>query len=188
MILSHKFTARRQLGTAAGVAILTVAKLRFLSQHQTQALTALPNMSHFSDMSATSDENDAIWKALADATRRQVLDALAERPLTTGELVERFETLCRTAVMKHLEVLVSAGLVIVRREGRVRWNYLNPVPIERVCERWVSRHVRGMAGALSRLKDHVEAESSELATQATSIATHGHKTIRHAKGSKHDRS
>ena len=99
---------------------------------------------------------DNIWRALADPHRRDILDALAERPLTTGEIVARFDGLCRTAVMKHLDVLVEAGLVVVRREGRQRWNYLNPVPIQRVCDRWISRHVRHMSAALSRLKGIVE--------------------------------
>jgi DNA-binding transcriptional ArsR family regulator len=95
---------------------------------------------------------------LADAVRRELLDALRGGPKTTGELVERFDHLCRTGVMKHLDVLVAARLVIVRREGRVRWNYLNPVPIERVCARWVDGHVRRMSSALNRLKDVVEAD------------------------------
>jgi len=68
-----------------------------------------------------------------------------------------FEPMCRTNVMKHLDILVAAGLVVVRREGRTRWNHINPVPIQRVCDRWVSRHVRNLASAMSRLKDHVEA-------------------------------
>lgn len=101
-------------------------------------------------------EADLIWAALAHPTRRQILDLLAQRPQTTGELVERFDHLCRTAVMKHLDLLVAADLVVPRRSGRHRWNHLNPVPIQRVCDRWVSRHVRGMANALSRLKDHLE--------------------------------
>lgn len=100
--------------------------------------------------------SDNIWKALGDANRRAMLDALAERPLTTGELVSRFDDLCRTAVMKHLDVLVAAGLVVVRREGRQRWNYLNPVPIQHVCDRWISKHVQRMASAMSRLKEVVE--------------------------------
>ena len=94
--------------------------------------------------------------ALADPTRRAMLDALAERPRTTGQLVERFDGLCRTAVMKHLEVLVGARLVVIRREGRTRWNYLNPVPIQQVCDRWVSKHVKRMASAMSRLKEVAE--------------------------------
>ena len=59
-----------------------------------------------------------------------------------------------------LDVLVAAGLVFARREGRLRWNHLNPVPIQRVYDRWVSRHVRGTAAALSRLKSHVESKGS----------------------------
>lgn len=110
-------------------------------------------MSLYSDM---NDETERVWKALADATRREILDALTQGPATTGDLVARFPAQCRTNVMKHLEILVEAGLVVIRREGRVRWNYLNPVPIQRVCDRWVSRHVRGTASALSGLKDHVE--------------------------------
>lgn len=58
--------------------------------------------------------------------------------------------------MKHLQILVDANLVVIRREGRKRWNYLNPVPIQRVCDRWVSKHVKRMASSLSRLKDLVE--------------------------------
>lgn len=107
-------------------------------------------------MKTRDNQNDAVWRALADATRRGILDVLAERPLTTGELAARFSDLCRTNVMKHLDVLVAAQLVVIRREGRARWNYLNPVPIQRVCDRWVSHHVKHMASALSRLKDHVE--------------------------------
>lgn len=118
-------------------------------------------MSPYSDMKNRHQQNDAVWKALADATRREMLDALAERPHTTGELVARFEHLCRTNVMKHLNILVRANLVILRREGRVRWNYLNPAPIQHVCDRWVSKHVRNMAAAMSRLKEHVEERAAQ---------------------------
>jgi DNA-binding transcriptional ArsR family regulator len=107
-------------------------------------------------MSDTSAETDLVWKALAEPTRRAVLDVLARCPHTTGALVERFPELCRTAVMKHLDVLEAAGLLVVQREGRVRWNHLNPVPIQRIHDRWVSRHVAGLASALSRLKTYVE--------------------------------
>ena len=117
-------------------------------------------MSLFLDMKE-SNPTDRVWKALADPRRRALLDLLSEGPRTTGEICAVFsegdgETLCRTAVMKHLDLLVGAKLVIVRRIGRVRWNHLNPVPIQRVCDRWVSRHVRHMASAMSRLKDHLE--------------------------------
>jgi DNA-binding transcriptional ArsR family regulator len=112
------------------------------------------DMSQFSDMSSKTD--DLVWRALADPVRRSILDELADGPLMTGELVNRFDDLCRTAVMKHLDVLVAADLVIVKREGRCRWNHLNPVPIERVCQRWMQRHVRKLSSAMNRLKDIVE--------------------------------
>jgi DNA-binding transcriptional ArsR family regulator len=102
-------------------------------------------------------QSDAVWKALADPRRRAILDFLADGPRTTGAIVDRFDTLCRTAVMKHMDVLERAGLLLVRREGRERWNYLNPVPIQRVCDRWIRRHIQHRASSLSRLKDVVEA-------------------------------
>lgn len=110
-------------------------------------------------MKATVD-SDPVWKALADPTRRALLDALAAGPRTTGELIQRFPELCRTAVMKHLDVLEAAGLLIVRREGRLRWNRMNPIPIQRIYERWVKKHVRGLAASMTRLKDHVESRAS----------------------------
>ena len=102
---------------------------------------------------------DGVWKALADPTRRGILDLLAEEPRTTGQIVEAFPRLSRTGVMKHLDLLEQAGLVVVRRAGRCRWNHLNPMPIQRIHDRWVSHHVRGTAAALSRLKDHVESKA-----------------------------
>ena len=115
-------------------------------------------MSLIDDMSRGAN-TDLIWKALADPTRRELLDALTGEPQTTGQLVELFPDLCRTGVMKHLDVLVEAGLVIVRREGRVRWNKLNPMPIQLIYDRWVSKHVRGVASAMSRLKQVAEGEA-----------------------------
>jgi len=108
-----------------------------------------------------SSSADLVWKALADPTRRAILDLLAEEPRTTGEVCARFARkkqggIGRTGVMKHLDILQAANLVIVRREGRHRWNHLNPVPIQRVCDRWVSRYVRDIARSANRLKDLVE--------------------------------
>lgn len=103
-----------------------------------------------------SPTDDLVWKALADSTRRNLLDRLRNRPQTTGDLCARFPELSRTAVMKHLGILEQAGLVLVRREGRFRWNYINAVPIQRICERWVSRHTRSLASSMLRLKQHAE--------------------------------
>jgi DNA-binding transcriptional ArsR family regulator len=80
---------------------------------------------------------DPVWKALAEPHRRSILDRLRDGPKTTGELVRPFD-LSRFAVMKHLRVLERAALVVVRRRGRERWNYLNPVPIQTIYERWIT--------------------------------------------------
>ncbi len=114
-------------------------------------------MSRFIDMSPPVD-SDAVWRALADPRRRAILDCLRDGPRTTGDIVGRFDSLCRTAVMKHMDVLQQAELLLVRREGRTRWNHLNPVPIQRVCDRWIRRHIQQRASSLSRLKDVVEAD------------------------------
>lgn len=104
----------------------------------------------------SSDDLDPIFRALADPTRRALLDHLAPGPATTGTLVDAFPHLSRTGVMKHLDQLTAAGLVLVRRCGRQRWNHANPIPIQRIYERWVAHHLRGFAASASRLKDQLE--------------------------------
>jgi DNA-binding transcriptional ArsR family regulator len=101
-------------------------------------------------------DDEPVWRALANATRRALLDALREGPLTTGELAERFEELSRFAVMQHLRVLEEAELVIVRREGRHRYNYLNAVPIQAVYDRWVVRYMQPWTEALVSMRDELE--------------------------------
>lgn len=104
---------------------------------------------------------ELVWKALADEKRRKILDLLARKERTTGEVCaflgsDAHGGLSRTGVMKHLDVLERAHLIVVRREGRKRWNHINPVPIQRICDRWVSRHVRDLARSADRLKSLVE--------------------------------
>jgi DNA-binding transcriptional ArsR family regulator len=108
------------------------------------------------DESAT-DDMDAVWRALANPVRRRMLDLLVEEPLTTGNLAERFaDDLSRFAVMQHLKVLEEADLVVAVREGRRRFNYLNPVPIQQVYDRWVSRYMQPWTDALTSLKRELE--------------------------------
>jgi DNA-binding transcriptional ArsR family regulator len=102
------------------------------------------------------DAHDAVFKALGDARRRAMLDLLKEQPRTTGELVEHFPELDRTTVMQHLGVLERAGLVIARKDGRQRWNYLNPLPIQEIHERWISRYAVSAVKLLARLKADLE--------------------------------
>lgn len=101
-------------------------------------------------------KNDRIFKALASSTRRAILDALRDNPQTTGTLCERFAKLDRCTVMQHLKVLEQADLVIVRREGRERWNYLNALPIKHIHDRWIGPHAANAVDLLDRLKTDLE--------------------------------
>jgi DNA-binding transcriptional ArsR family regulator len=99
---------------------------------------------------------DRVFKALADGTRRRMLDLLAAKTLTTGELVEAFPELSRFGVMKHLDVLEEAGLLVVTREGRQRWNRLNPVPLRDVVRRWVGKQEEMWADIALNIRDAAE--------------------------------
>lgn len=104
-----------------------------------------------------SPDDDAVWKALADPTRRALLDLLRAAPRTTGELAAEFD-LTRFAIMKHLTVLENASLVLVERRGRERWNHLNPVPIQAIHRRWIRPFEELPADGLLRLKRLAEAQ------------------------------
>lgn len=108
-------------------------------------------------MSPNREDLDEVWRALSNPIRREMLDHLRDGPLITGEVAERFPELSRFAVMQHLKVLADADLVVARREGRKRFNHLNPVPIERIYTRWVSDYVQPWTQALVGLKDTLEA-------------------------------
>ena len=99
---------------------------------------------------------DRIFRALADPTRRRILDLLKRQELTTGQLCDELAPLDRCTTMLHLSVLARADLVIVRREGRFRWNSLNSAPIQMVYDRWVSRYAAPSLRLLTRLKRDVE--------------------------------
>lgn len=102
------------------------------------------------------DKNDAIFKALGDARRRKILDLLKDGPRTTGELCDNFKELDRCTVMQHLDVLENADLIIVQRKGRLRWNYLNPLPIKEIFDRWISQYAVGAVTLLARMKKDME--------------------------------
>jgi DNA-binding transcriptional ArsR family regulator len=104
------------------------------------------------------EHDDGVWRALADPTRRGLLDRLRDGAKTTGTLASAFPGLSRFGVMKHLGVLEGVGLVVVERRGRERWNHLNPVPLRRVYERWVSSYEDNLAGSLIRLERDLNQE------------------------------
>jgi DNA-binding transcriptional ArsR family regulator len=103
-----------------------------------------------------TDDLDEVWRALADRTRRAILDLLREGPRTTTQIVEAFPHLTRFAVMKHMDVLRAAGLIHTREEGRQRINTLNVVPIRQIYERWVGRFEELWSSYLLRVKEEAE--------------------------------
>ncbi len=99
---------------------------------------------------------DAVFKALADATRRRLLDRLREKGgQTLGELCEGAE-MTRQAVTKHLAVLEAANLVATQKRGREKLHFLNPVPINQIAERWIDPFAQHRLTALSALKTTLE--------------------------------
>jgi DNA-binding transcriptional ArsR family regulator len=107
------------------------------------------------------EAEDLVYKALADRRRREILDLLRDRPKTTGELCVHFKHLDRCTVMQHLGVLEKAELIIVKREGRLRWNYINALPIKEIYDRWISRYASGAVELLARMKREMESGERE---------------------------
>jgi DNA-binding transcriptional ArsR family regulator len=106
-------------------------------------------------------EDARIWKALGSPHRRALLDALKDGPKTTSALCEVLPRLSRYAVMQHLGVLERAGVVLVRREGRERWNALNAVPIQRELERWLNGFQQASASQLLAFERHLQETAAE---------------------------
>lgn len=103
--------------------------------------------------------DDAVFHALADASRRHLLDRLYRRNgQTLGELCEGLD-MTRQAVAKHLAVLEAANLVSWKRQGREKLHFINPVPISEIAERWIRKFERRHLAALSALKKKLEGES-----------------------------
>jgi uncharacterized protein YndB with AHSA1/START domain len=99
---------------------------------------------------------DAVFKALADPTRRELLDELFKADGQTLSALEERLPMTRFGVMKHLKVLAEAGLVVTRRRGREKLHFLNPVPIRLVHDRWVSKYAEPWAAGMSELKHDLE--------------------------------
>ena len=101
-------------------------------------------------------DDGLVFKALADATRRHLLDRLFERDGRTLTELESELEMTRFGVMKHLRVLEEAGLVVSRRSGREKLHFLNPVPIRQIHDRWIDKYTGRRAAALLDLKDRLE--------------------------------
>jgi uncharacterized protein YndB with AHSA1/START domain/DNA-binding transcriptional ArsR family regulator len=109
-------------------------------------------------LSLSMDDSTAAFRALADPSRRLLLDRLFERDgQTLGELTGHLPDMTRFGVMRHLDVLEAAGLLSTRKVGREKRHYLNPVPIRRIHDRWISKYSAPIVGTMSAIKDHAEA-------------------------------
>jgi len=102
------------------------------------------------------DDGDSVFKALADPTRRLLLDTLFERDGRTLTELGAQIAMSRFGVMKHLKVLEEAGLVVTRRSGREKLHYLNPVPIRLIHDRWIDKYTERQVTALVDLKRELE--------------------------------
>ena len=105
---------------------------------------------------ALVDDDDRVFKALADRTRRFLLDMLHARDGRTLTELESALEMTRFGVMKHLRILEDAGLVVTRRSGREKLHYLNPVPIRIMHDRWIDKYKERHVSALANLKSQLE--------------------------------
>jgi DNA-binding transcriptional ArsR family regulator len=102
-------------------------------------------------------QDDLVFKALAGSDRRRILDLLRAAPMITGDICKKLHWLNRCTVMQHLGVLENARLIISRKEGRSRWNYLDVSPIQRIHARWIEAYATPSANLLSKLQQDLEA-------------------------------
>ena len=102
------------------------------------------------------DDDDGVFRALADPTRRLLLDRLFERDGRTLTELESELDMTRFGVMKHLRILEGAGLVVPRRRGREKLHFLNPVPIRLIHDRWIDKYTERRVSALADLKTELE--------------------------------
>ena len=103
-----------------------------------------------------NEDDDRVFKALADPTRRFLIDLLFTREARTLTELESEVEMTRFGVMKHLRVLEEAGLVVPRRQGREKLHYLNPVPIRLIHDRWIDKYTERRVSALVDLKTELE--------------------------------
>jgi DNA-binding transcriptional ArsR family regulator len=104
------------------------------------------------------EDDDAVFRALADPTRRHLLDRLFERDGRTLTELEQDLEMTRFGVMKHLKVLEEAGLVTTKKSGREKLHFLNPVPIRLIHDRWIDKFTERHVSALADLKHRLEDE------------------------------
>lgn len=108
-----------------------------------------------------NEEVTHLFKALSHPIRVDILDLLKKGPLSTGEVSEHFDV-SRYAVMKHLKILEDVQLIVIRRQGRTRLNFLNIIPLQEMYNRWVSKYEAKLSTSLTNLKTNLEAGGTKL--------------------------
>lgn len=114
---------------------------------------------------STEEKYDILFKALGHRARRRILDLIKDGPKTTGALCDTLTDLDRCTVMQHLSVLEKAGLVVVERRGRERWNHLDALPIHNLQTRWIGPYA---AHAIAMLGDMAETDALSTGIDDTS--------------------
>ncbi len=114
------------------------------------------SLSDHEDRVDQEDEDNRVFKAMANPDRRRMLDLLRDSRRTTGEICRQFPLLNRCTVMQHLGVLHKVGLVIGRKDGRCRWHYLDVSPIQRIHRRWIKDYAMPASEFLMKLKNELE--------------------------------
>ncbi|PLS05324.1 helix-turn-helix domain-containing protein [Neobacillus cucumis] len=113
------------------------------------------------------DELSTLFKALGHPIRRRILDILKDSPKTTGELNDYFPEVTRYAIMKHLAILEEGNLVVIRREGKYRRNFINVVPLQRMHNRWIGKYMGTAANSLLNLQAMIEIKGEDIVMEKT---------------------
>ncbi|MGO1908738.1 MAG: ArsR/SmtB family transcription factor [Brevibacterium linens] len=121
----------------------------------------------------TDVRDDAVFKALANSTRRRILDILRQDPRSTGEVCEAFPHLDRTTVLQHIRVLEHAELLTGRRIGKSRQLALAPLPIKRIHDRWIGEYTRAAVGLLADLDDQSPPPETAGAMRESRLTVNG---------------
>ena len=118
-----------------------------------------------------NEDLTSVFKALSHPSRREILDWLKNGPMSTSDICDKFSE-SRFAVMKHLDILEKAKLVVSRKQGRIRMNFFNAIPIQQLYNRWVNRYESQLSTSLVNLKEKLEMNEGSTLTMTNQT----HKT------------
>lgn len=159
---------RETLGSTATIIYQTWRQVAKVARICNAGITCMRGPSARAVVGTTEAETAPLWRALADPTRRRILDLLLERPRITGEVAGYFH-ISRIAVMRHLTVLSDAGLIASRKRGRERRYYLNAITLQQIYRRWFDPLAAGWVSGILRLRAGVEASGTGVESPRPSV-------------------